>query len=437
MALTSHQQEKLQEALSKLKQQGRLKSNGRAIINGNAGTGKTYLCKALVEELLIAIPYGKIICSAPTNEAVGVLQDKVNIKTARLTFSTVASVLNIRMRIDNKLHKKVFEPMINPQYPPLRGVKLWIIDEASMIGEKVLEWIEEHATKQQCTVIFVGDDKQINPVGEEDSPVFLTNYPVISLTEPVRQDSDNPIIPLSMNLKAIWLGDTILNDKGHGFVYTYDRPKIIMELGAVNGTDDLKYLAWTNDEVNAINRDVRHFVYGENPAKIELNETLIFEEPYGDDYITRERIKVNTVDIATITYNIMVTNQSAERFSLKVYVINGTKREVTWPEYKVTYTGVFVIHEDSEAEYNRILHILKTNVRYKQLRYSYQCDFEDMFAKLGYNHAITVHKSQGSTYRRTILNVSNIMRNSSQKEKDRLLYTGSTRAKELLILYNV
>jgi ATP-dependent exoDNAse (exonuclease V) alpha subunit len=44
---------------------------------------------------------------------------------------------------------------------------------------------------------------------------------------------------------------------------------------------------------------------------------------------------------------------------------------------------------------------------------------------------------QGSTYRRTILNVGCTNLNPQPKEKQRMFYTAITRASELLILYNV
>ena len=61
--------------------------------------------------------------------------------------------------------------------------------------------------------------------------------------------------------------------------------------------------------------------------------------------------------------------------------------------------------------------------------------FSENFADLKYNHAITVHKSQGSTYKQAIVNVKNLSLNRSKTEKERLLYTAVTRASKLLILY--
>ena len=164
------------------------------------------------------------------------------------------------------------------------------------------------------------DNKQLNPVGETDSPVFLgrpvivdkdtydvvpekfdymrkynnfdavfIKYPEVELTEIVRQKGGNPIIDLSRDLKSIKNKIDNRNDIG-GYIYTQDRDKIIESLAAVNGTDALKYLAWSNKDVDLMNMEVRRRIYG-TPAKIELGETIVFDEPY-DDYYTNQEVKV-------------------------------------------------------------------------------------------------------------------------------------------------
>jgi ATP-dependent exoDNAse (exonuclease V) alpha subunit len=49
-----------------------------------------------------------------------------------------------------------------------------------------------------------------------------------------------------------------------------------------------------------------------------------------------------------------------------------------------------------------------------------------------YNHAITVHRSQGSTYKTSIINVDEIKRNT--KEYNKMMYTALTRASDRNIL---
>jgi superfamily I DNA/RNA helicase len=121
---------------------------------------------------------------------------------------------------------------------------------------------------------------------------------------------------------------------------------------------------------------------------------------------------------------------------LKTYIVNG-KQVDEWGDGKLQWKGVFIIHEDAEKQLNAVLTLLKYSCLNKKIKWTYKNAFEDRFAKVKYNHAITVHKSQGSTYKQAILNVGNINRNPSQKEKTRLFYTGITRASDLLILYNV
>ena len=80
---------------------------------------------------------------------------------------------------------------------------------------------------------------------------------------------------------------------------------------------------------------------------------------------------------------------------------------------------------------------MKARAKAKEISWIDYYNFVEMVADLKYNHAITVHKSQGSTYKQAIVNIKNIYINKNHKEKTRLLYTAVTRASELLILYNV
>ena len=127
------------------------------------------------------------------------------------------------------------------------------------------------------------DNKQLNPVNEEDSPVFISGYPEVELTEIVRQKGGNPIIDLSNNLTQISSKIGNRSDVG-GYMYTYDSDKILSTLAQVNGSDELKYIAYTNAEVDKMNKLVRQRIYGENPQKIEVGETMIFDAPYKDYY---------------------------------------------------------------------------------------------------------------------------------------------------------
>ena len=422
MPLTIHQEEKLEEALDLLE------SNRAVLIKGNAGTGKTYLLDELISRVSVGMQsYKKIYGSAPTNKAVGILTGKINTKVKNLELITTHKAMKISAFIDNKTGKKSFIPMFSDKNPPLKGVKYLIVDESSMMDIRMHIHIIEHATRQNCKIIFLGDDKQINPVGEIDSTVFLGKpikfdtkedvitwndihdietepiqvddkwicfepYPEIELTEIIRQGEGNPIITLSRNLSAIWELETrMIEDKG--FCYTFDENKVIEELAKVNGTDTLKYLAWTNDAVDRINKAVRERIYID-PRKIEVGESLIFDSPY-EEYYTSQELRVDTLDIDTITFNVITQeNPTVEitKVPLKCYIINGKKVD-TWGDNKPTWQGVFVIHEDSEAHLDILSKVLLTSAKKRQIKFTTRESFIIKFAQVKYNHAITIHKS--------------------------------------------
>lgn len=429
MSVTEHQKIKIEESLKLILEKG----HKRILIKGSAGVGKTFMVDELLKELIKFIPAKKqVFCSAPTNKAVYVLSNKLNYSDTRISTLTTHSALKIGRKFNETTREFYFAPSYGERNAPLKDVALFIIDEASMIGEEMLGYIEEHSLLNNSIVIFIGDEKQINPVKEIDSPVFNADYPEVELTEIVRQGADNPIIDLSRNIKDIWENETKLVE-GKGFVYTFDQQKVVEELALVNGTDDLKYLAWTNKEVDNINSLVRTHLYGDNPAKIELGETVVFDAPYLQYFINQE-LKIDTLDIVDITFKIIVSeNPSFQKITkvLKCYVINGKFNNLT-----SEWQGVFIPHEESEKEFEALSKQIKFNLKIKKLNWKTSLLFLEKFATIKYNHAITVHKSQGSTYRRVILNVNDINKNSNSVEKERLFYTGITRASELLILYN-
>jgi len=109
-----------------------------------------------------------------------------------------------------------------------------------------------------------------------------------------------------------------------------------------------------------------------------------------------------------------------------------------------TGRDIIVLHEDSQEEYdalkNKFIDILSRmkkniykrsrNYFNKQLMISlwnfYYDKYVDIFANISYGYAMTVHKSQGSTYKNVYLHLKNIMIN--KQELKQCIYTGVTRA---------
>ena len=369
----------------------------------------------------------RIMCSAPTHKALSVIRTKV--KVDEVKFTTIHSALHYRSITDKQTGERVFKSVPNKNWPPLNHIDYWVIDEASMVDSNMVQTIEECALAQNTTVIFVGDGKQINPVGEDDSPIFHQDYAEVELTEIIRQGEGNPIIYLSRNLSRIWDKTPLVinSDEGQpeGYLYTQNLAKIIEELAKVNGTDEFKYLAWSNREVDKINALVRHRIYGDYPAKIELGESIVFDAPYGD-YNTNEVVKVEDLYKYTKTETVILADNLKEKVT----------EEVKFVVYCIN-KNILVLDDSSLPLFKRYAAIMNKNCKQNLLTFEERNKFLASFASFKYNHALTVHKSQGSTYKTTVLNIRDISFNQNEKEKQRLFYTGITRASDLLILYNV
>lgn len=415
--LTTHQQEKFNEVMHFINNREK-----RILLKGSAGVGKTWLVHTIVQRLAKITKAKRIMCSAPTHKALSVIRTKVIVDEVK--FTTIHSALHYRSITDKKTGERVFKSCPNANWPPLNNIDYWVIDEASMIDSDMVKSIEEHAIKQKTTVIFVGDDKQLNPVEEEDSPVFHQNYSEVELTEIIRQGEGNPIITLSRNISKIWdkEEDLII---GTGYLYTQNLAKIIEELARVNGTDEFKYLAWTNKEVDKINNLVRRRIYGDYPAKIELEETIVFDAPY-KNYNTNETVKVEELYKYTETIKVILADNHKEKVT----------EEVKFVVYCIN-KNILVLDDSSVPTFKRYAAIMNKNCKQNLLTFEERNNFLNIFANFKYNHALTIHKSQGSTYKTTVLNVKDINFNQKEKEKQRLFYTGITRASDLLILYNV
>ena len=145
---------------------------------------------------------------------------------------------------------------------------------------------------------------------------------------------------------------------------------------------------------------------------------MVFNNPYKEgEYYTNQEILIQSLEEYEGSF---IAGDG--KVSLKVYRVN---------------ENIVVVQEDSIRDFRKVASVLKADVKKGKYDWRTYYGFVENFADFKYNHAITVHKSQGSTYKDVILNVKNLNMNKNNKEKQRLFYTGITRASNLLILYNV
>ena len=366
------------------------KKNPISLLLGSAGVGKTVTVSEFANQ------YRNVICAAPTHKAVQVLATKTNAECC-----TIHSLLKLKKSYEDG--RVVYKEDPNNPVESLSVPSLLIIDEASMINSYILGLIERLNTR----VVFVGDEKQLNPVGEENSPVFHQGYPQFELTEILRHDND--IISLSRNLQ--WLDQ---RKSGTNFKWIDSSKLDLSELVESNGTDSAKFTTWTNKVVSQVNNSVRKAIYGE-PNQIMQGETILMNEPFGMEYRNNEEVYVNT-----LVEDVFVSSiEEVEHKEVKVLYVNGVMP---------------VVADSDKFKYEANLKKLRGLAKAKQISWAKYYNYMESFGKYQFNHALTVHRSQGSTFGNTFVNVSDIKRNWNKVEQRRMLYTAVTRSSDTVYL---
>ena len=123
----------------------------RALV-GPAGSGKTYLVNALITNCNLS--YSTIGLSAPTHKACRVLSE--SIKNSSCKVITLQSALGLRLNFD----VEKFD-INNPPFDPkgkikIQDLKLFIVDEASMINKGLKTFLEKICSNKQCKVLYIG-----------------------------------------------------------------------------------------------------------------------------------------------------------------------------------------------------------------------------------------------------------------------------------------
>lgn len=153
----------------------------RALV-GAAGTGKTYLVKALIKNC--GYSYSTIGLAAPTHKACRVLNESIGISNIKI--NTLQSDLGLRLNFD----VDKFD-ISNPPFDPkgrikIGDYKLYIVDESSMINRGLCIFLEKTCKTNHCKIIYIGDASQLAPVNEKYSSAFK-GIKVFTLKQVVRQ----------------------------------------------------------------------------------------------------------------------------------------------------------------------------------------------------------------------------------------------------------
>lgn len=401
-----------------------------ATLLGAAGTGKT----TIIKELITRSPaFDQVFVVAPTNKAAKVLTDKTDRHC-----QTVHKLFNLVLRDveDSQELEQVDRVSFAEQS------SLIIIDEASMLNEDLMHLIHTGRDEVQwlggkLKVLFVGDPCQLNPVGEDQSEALT--YPGYELTQIMRQAEGNPIIRLAYEIRErIVTGSRTpipFQDYVDGEIIsslTKQNEFIDAYLADYHQDRDSHIITWRNATLNSLNNQIRRKLYGAATARnpiLEGEEVMLYapitrESKRGKRRVILENSAIGLVDSVEPT---------------RLHDIDALRVEITCNE--TSYSFMRPYHQSElDAKLHEIAAKAKLPENSKRRGQIFRDEFypiKNDFVEARPAHAITSHKSQGSTYQTAFVHVRDILANRSYEEALRSLYVAITRCSERLVLYGV
>ena len=368
--------------------------SGLLLITGGPGTGKTTLLNGILS--LYHQMDLRCVLAAPTGRA-----------AKRLTEVTGEDASTIHRLLEAGIDPHTGQLFFaRDASNPLKADAV-IVDEMSMVDVLLLEKLMD-AVPQNCRLILVGDPDQLPPVG----PGFPFNdmlrsnmLPCVRLTEVFRQAQQSLIV---VNAHRVNQGTyPELKNVKNDFFFLPCRSEdavaqTISELCSVRLPKNMGILP---DQIQVLSPTKKG-----NAGTVELNRRLQAQlNPPAPD--KRQRQFGDTVfregdRVMQLRNNYDILWKKTDSSTVGAGIFNGDIGIVDAIDTDLEMMRV--IFEDREAEYD-----------FTQLN------------ELELAYAVTIHKSQGSEYRAVVLSAWNA---SAYLLNRSVLYTGITRAKELLII---
>lgn len=429
-----------------------------ATLEGFAGTGKTWLTKYLIKMLGIR----KVAVTAPTNRAKTVIQQATGLKG-----KTVHSMLGLQPNMD----LASFSPK-NLNFEPINPINmdedLIVVDEASMINKELYKEICEAARLKKKKVLFMGDRYQLPPINEKVSDVFVDPYYRATLDEIVRQGNNNPNSELILTAindirtnrddvdrliveKSQNISPETLNES-KGFIHVPNSAYSAKDFFQADKNNFLrnrtKYLAYTNNSVGKTVDNLRASVFGFKDV-FNVGESLVgyrgITEKIGKQFVAHV---VNSEDYLILDVVPMEFIDGMQGFQLLV--------ENIYTQSHSYFNMINTFDVETKVIYDRIVaRLIRTaKENYGKMHWAKYYKFVNKyFAMTGvydemggevkevkakdlyYSYGITVHKSQGGTFKNSFINLANLNRCYKANERRSLKYVALSRASDVNVIF--
>lgn len=419
--------------------------NGFITISGGAGVGKTFSVKYALEEVLDS----NFLAITPSHKACSVLSKSIGKHSV-----TLASALGIRLNEFNG----TFKPDPNAE-KAIKGKRYILIDEVSMVSGELLKVIEKEK-ETGALVVMMGDINQLPPVGSDKPSPAFTDYPVLYLTEIMRQNKDSSMVPFLLNIvgaieeKNDFSMDK-LNKKGSDMVYCFDLNETLSKFCTDSRKDPKGTRIMTYNNEKSMNP------LGVKMLNIEickkLHNSFEFEKDFqlmaynGFVYkpkSTRDPNKafklVNSVDYSVVStgekrmstrdVKAYIKDPRDGRKGLKTTPITIEVQKVTLSSNCEDYVFTCEIPTLSDQGVGKLQNIIQTSFAVKEFQFGYR--LMETFPYMLPGYAVSSHKSQGSTYTNAYVVYENIIsqKNVAYKDKLKAIYVAASRASKKIVV---
>lgn len=440
------------------------------ILIGAAGTGKTTATKGTIETLIreVGIPPIRdanhkylsngtpgIVCCAYTRRAVQNIQRAMpeDMKGNCITIHKLLEYAPVIYEVEDEATGKVrntmrFEPQ-RTQYNPLpESIHTIIIDEASMVSCELFAQIEAALT-HNVQFIFLGDIQQLPPVfGSAILGFKMLELPTVELIQVYRQALESPIIRLAHRILS---GEAIPHSeyadwhfpnqlklhpwkkKLHADIALLTAAKFLtsaIEAGEYDPVEDMVLIPYNKAfGTEELNKHIGNFLARRSGA-VTYEVIAGFNKHYfsvGDKVLYEKEDAI----ITGIAPNGMYSGKSYKAASTSLDYWGHEHN----PEKTIDFNAsdedldafleqMASADEDRTREASHVITVRLLNSD-EEISVSSAAEVNNMI----FGWALTVHKSQGSEFRKVFLLLHQSHNTMLQRE---LLYTACTRAKEEL-----
>jgi len=412
-------------------------------IVGPAGTGKTTSLKELLEYCLKEkIP---AIALAYTHKACTILANKLPEQT---DIRTLHKFLRKRPGINtNATHIKQIATTV--QFGEPEKVRVLFIDEFSMVGENDAMSLGElqdpdYTGTCETKIVYIGDVNQLPPVKGTFTLNPSGKY-VHKLTKVYRQADGNSLIDTLSDLNIMINSGKTSKLKEHS---TFKRGVDIIDLYCKDKEDKI-LLAYTNEQVQKLNENVvkilgdnkqrwvaqHRKVYtfrGDMPLdKVFYIDTFQDTIPLDSKYKTLEFL----LGLPYLRFGIFEDDEGASY--VFAYIFGHYNYKIKTEELAKAASDsnakIEIEYKDKAAYWaGQNPHHLLARQRAKAWREFLSVSESVML--VDYPYALTVHKSQGSTYKSVYLDNTDLKKNPDATMYLKLLYVGISRASDIVYM---